>query len=144
MSIIENAHRAYIAPLIEAQKSPKEMLRVYIKSNFKFVAKTRNQVFAVIEIVPNERSADGKLRFAGDHDDTISLPIESTLAQRMQEGVFQEFTKLSARVMAMTIRNAIDGFTIELKRNAQFDVPEYVNEWLQSLSDQLKSNVKVG
>ncbi|MDI7743801.1 hypothetical protein QMK38_17490 [Lysinibacillus fusiformis] len=44
----------------------------------------------------------------------------------------------------MTVRNAIDGFTIELMRNAQLDVPEYANEWLQSLSDQLKSNVKVG
>lgn len=82
--------------------------------------------------------------FAGDHKDTIFLPIESTLAQRMQERVFRRFPKLSVWGMAMTVRNAIDGFTIELMRNAQLDVPEYANEWLQSLSDQLKSNVKVG
>lgn len=45
------AWQSYIAPRIEAQKSPKAMLRVYIESNFAFVAENRQHVFVVIELV---------------------------------------------------------------------------------------------
>ncbi|MEE3954553.1 hypothetical protein [Peribacillus frigoritolerans] len=72
----------------QAQKSPKEMLRVYIESNLTFVDENRKHVFAVIETVSNQRTADGKLRFAADHDETILLPIENILTLGMQEGIF--------------------------------------------------------
>ncbi len=55
------------------------MLRVYIESNLTFVDENRKHVFAVIETVSNQRTADGKLRFAADHDETILLPIENIL-----------------------------------------------------------------
>lgn len=122
------AWQSYIAPRIEAQKSPKEMLRVYIESNLTFVAENRKHVIAVIETVSNKRTADGKLQFAADHDEAILLPIENILTLGMQEGIFREFTKSSARVMALTIRNAIDGFTIELMRKPHLDVQEYARE----------------
>lgn len=122
------ACQAFTAPLIENQKSPKEMLKVYIESNLRFIDENRQHVFAVIEIVSNERTSDGKLRFAADHDDTIFHPIENILKLGMHEGVFREFTKLSSRVMALTIRNSIDGFTIELMRNPQLNVQEYTRE----------------
>lgn len=122
------AWQSYIAPRIEAQKSPKEMLRVYIESNLAFVAENRLHVFAVIELVSKTITTDGKLQFAAEHDEAILLPIENILILGMQEGVFREFTKSSARVMALTIRNAIDGFTMELMRKPQLDVQEYTRE----------------
>lgn len=121
------AWQSFIAPRIEAQKSPKEMLQAYIESNLIFVDENRNHVFAVIEIVSNKRTADGK-RFTEDHDETILLPIENILTLGMQEGIFREFTKTSARVMASTIRNAIDGFTIKLMSKPHLDVQEYIRE----------------
>jgi AcrR family transcriptional regulator len=122
------AWEAYIAPRIEAQKSPKEMLRVYIESNLTFIDENRQHVFAVIETVSNKRTADGKLQFAADHDEAILLPIEKILTLGMQDGVFREFTRPSARVMALTIRSAIDGFTLELTRKPHLDVQEYTRE----------------
>ncbi|KYG29087.1 TetR/AcrR family transcriptional regulator [Priestia endophytica] len=122
------AWQSYIAPRIEAQKSPKEMLRVYIESNLTFVDENRKHVFAVIETVSNQRTADGKLRFAADHDEAIILPIENILTLGVKEGIFREFTRPSARVMALTIRNAIDGFTLELMRKPHLDVQEYTRE----------------
>ncbi|UUV27519.1 MULTISPECIES: TetR/AcrR family transcriptional regulator [Lysinibacillus] len=122
------ACQAYTAPLIENQKSPLDMLSVYIESNIRFIDENRQHVFAVIEIVSNERTADGKLRFAADHDDAIFLPIENILTLGMHAGVFREFTKLGSRVMALAIRNSIDGFTIELMRNPQLNVEEYTRE----------------
>lgn len=114
--------------LLKAQKSPKEMLRVYIESNLTFIDENRQHVFAVIETVSNMRTADGKLQFAADHDEAILLPIENILTLGMQEGVFREFTRSSARVMALTIRSAIDGFTLELTRKSHLDVQEYTRE----------------
>ncbi|MCU9614206.1 TetR family transcriptional regulator [Caldibacillus lycopersici] len=122
------AWQAYITPRIEAQKSPKEKLQVYIEANLAFIDENRQHVFAVIETVSNKRTDDGKLQFAADHDEAILLPIESILTQGIQEGVFREFTKSSARVMALTIRSAIDGFTLELTRNPHLDVQEYTRE----------------
>ncbi|MEK3995027.1 TetR/AcrR family transcriptional regulator [Psychrobacillus sp. FSL K6-2365] len=122
------AWQSYIAPLIEAQKSPKEMLRVYIESNLKFIEENRKHVIAVIEVVSNKRTADGKFGFASDHDETILLPIENILTLGMQEGIFREFTRSSLRVMALTIRNAIDGFTLELMKKSHLDVQEYTRE----------------
>ena len=122
------AWQAYIAPRIEAQKSPKEKLRVYIESNLAFVDEHRQHVIAVIETVSNKRTDDGKFQFAAEHDAAIFLPIENILTLGMQEGIFREFTKPSARVMALTIRNAIDGFTLELMRNPELNILEYTRE----------------
>ncbi|MEF2248092.1 TetR/AcrR family transcriptional regulator [Paenibacillus sp. IITD108] len=122
------AWQSYIAPRIEAQKSPKEMLRVYIESNLAFVAENRQHVFAVIELVSKNITADGKLHFSADHDEAVLVPIENILALGVQEGLFRKFTKSSARVIALTIRNAIDGFTMELMRKPHLDVQEYTRE----------------
>jgi AcrR family transcriptional regulator len=129
------AWQSFISPRIEAQKSPKEMLRVYIESNLAFIDENRQHVFAVIEVVSNKRTADGKLQFAAEHDETILLPIENILIMGMQEGIFRGFTRPSARVMALTIRNAIDGFTIELMRKPHLDVQVYTRE-LVTIFDQ--------
>ncbi|WP_102272164.1 TetR/AcrR family transcriptional regulator [Cytobacillus massiliigabonensis] len=122
------AWHSYLAPRIEAQTSPKEMLRVYIESNLAFVDENRQHVIAVIETVSNKRTADGKFQFAEEHDEAILLPIENILTLGMQEGVFREFTRPAARVMALTIRHAIDGFTLELMRKPHLDVQEYARE----------------
>ena len=50
------AWQSYIAPLIEAQKSPTEMLRVYIESNLTFIEENRKHVIAVIEVVSNKEN----------------------------------------------------------------------------------------
>lgn len=92
--------QSYISPRIEAQKSAKEMRRVYIESNLTFADENRQHVFAVIEMVSNKRTADGKLRFPAEHDESILLPIENIFTQGMQEGNFRELTRQSSRVMA--------------------------------------------
>ncbi|MEK0317627.1 TetR/AcrR family transcriptional regulator [Cohnella sp. 56] len=122
------AWQSYIAPRVEAQKSPKEMLRVYIESNLAFVAENRQHVFAVIQLVSKNITVAGKLHFSADHDEAVLVPIENILALGVQEGLFRKFTKSSARVIALTIRNAIDGFTMELMRKPHLDVQEYTRE----------------
>lgn len=61
-----NACLAYINPQFDSHLSPKEMLSKYIEANLHFISKNGKHVFAVIEIVANERTEDGKLRFVGE------------------------------------------------------------------------------
>ncbi|PEP82657.1 TetR family transcriptional regulator [Bacillus toyonensis] len=122
------ACQSFSCPQIEAQNTPEGMLQTYIESNLKFIDKHRNHVFAVIEIVSNERTDEGKLRFAADHDETIFLPIKNILRLGMREGVFREFSETALRVMALTIRHAIDGFSLELMRNPDLNVNDYTKE----------------
>ncbi|MEH6979339.1 MULTISPECIES: TetR/AcrR family transcriptional regulator [Bacillus] len=122
------ACQSFICPQIGTQTSPKGVLQTYIESNLKFIDENRKHVFAVIEIVSNERTDEGKLRFAADHDETIFLPIENFLRLGMQEEVFREFSALSLRVMALTIRHAIDGFNLELMRNSDLNVKDCTKE----------------
>jgi AcrR family transcriptional regulator len=122
------ACQSFVCPQIEVQTTPSGMLQTYIEANLEFVNKNRKHVFAVIEIVTNMRTADGKLRFAADNDDTIFLPIENILSLGMKEGAFREFSAQSARVLALTIRHSIDGFSIELMRNPELNVQNYLEE----------------
>lgn len=122
------ASQSFICPQIEAQTTPKGMLQTYIESNLKFIDEHRKHVFAVIEVVSNERTDEGKLRFAADYDETIFLPIENILRLGIQEGVFRDFSETSLRVMALTIRHAIDGFSLELMRNPDLNVKDYTKE----------------
>ncbi|GIN88823.1 TetR family transcriptional regulator [Heyndrickxia sporothermodurans] len=122
------ACQSFVCPQIEAHTSPKGMLQAYIESNLHFVDTNRKQVFAVIEIVSNVRTDDGKLRFAADHDESIFLPIEKIIRLGMKNGVFREFSTMSLRVLALTIRHAIDGFSLELMRNPNLNVTEYMKE----------------
>ncbi|MFL0506677.1 TetR/AcrR family transcriptional regulator [Ureibacillus sp. 179-F W5.1 NHS] len=126
-----NACLAYINPQFDSHLSPKEMLSKYIEANLHFISKNGKHVFAVIEIVANERTEDGKLRFVGELDERIFQPIEKILFLGMEDGTFREFTPFSARVMAVTIRNVIDGFCIELMRNPETNINDYVNEFVK-------------
>lgn len=119
---------SFVRPHLEAKTSALEMLQTYIQSNLQFIDKNRKHVFAVIEIVSNVRTEDGKLRFAADYDEAVFFPIENILRLGMKEGAFREFSKLSLRVMALTIRHAIDGFSLELMRTPDLNVKDYIQE----------------
>ncbi|GIN93136.1 TetR family transcriptional regulator [Siminovitchia terrae] len=122
------ACHSFVYPQIEVLTSPKDMLQKYIEAHLTFADKNRKHVFAVMEIVSNGRTSDGKLKFATDHDENIFQPIEDILRLGMREGAFWEFSAKSARVIALTIRQSIDGFSIELMRNPQINVKEYIQE----------------
>ncbi len=115
-------------PQFDMQIPPKKMMQKYIKSHLHFIEQNRNLVYANIEIVSNTRTKEGKFKFAGKFDERILEPIEYILLLGMKDGSFRRFTKLSRRILAQTIRNTIDGFSLEIIRNPDVDVSEYIKE----------------
>lgn len=122
------AYESFMQPILRDEASPKNRLKKYIEANLEFIADHRKMVFAVVEIVTGMRTKDGKPRFSADTDEGVFQPIEAILHAGAKEGTFREFTPLSSRVMALAIRHAIDGFSLELMRNPDLHVKAYVQE----------------
>ncbi|WP_251037571.1 TetR/AcrR family transcriptional regulator [Paenibacillus albidus] len=132
---------SFMQPMIEAETTPKGMLKAYIESNLAFVESHRKHVVAVVEIVTNTRTKDGELRFADDSTQSILNPLIELLRWGEQEGEFRKFSELGIRVLATTIRLAIDDFGVQIIKNPELDTEAYAQElvMLFSLATQASS-----
>ena len=83
------------------------------------------QMMALIEIMLNFRTADGKLRYGGATEEWVLAALETLLRKGQQEGEFRTF---DLRVMAVTIRRAIDAIPPLFAANPNLDVESYARE----------------
>ena len=117
---------AVMLPRIFAEHSVAGMLRAYIESNLEFLDSHRNHIMAVMNIAGGARGDDGKPMI----DLTLTFEpavreLENLLRSGQEHGEFREF---STRVMAVTIRNAIDAVSLQLAAYPELDLKTYANE----------------
>lgn len=96
---------AFMGPQVAAQTTSSSRLRAYIGSNILYIAAHRAQMMAIIEIALNMRTEDGKLRYHLGKEEQALAALEGILRQGQTDGEFRDF---DLRVMAITIRGAID------------------------------------
>lgn len=113
-----------VTPQIAAQPTAALMLQAYIRSAVDYIGTHRMQMVALLEIALNFRTADGKLRYSGT-EEWILTALESLLRQGQEEGEFRAF---DLRVMAVTIRRAIDAVAPLFAANPNLDVEPYAQE----------------
>ena len=117
---------AVMLPRIFAEHSTAGMLRAYIESNLEFLDSHRNHIMAVMNISGGARGDDGKpmvdLRLTFE---PAVRELENLLRSGQEHGEFREF---STRVMAVTIRNAIDAVSLQLAAYPELDLKSYANE----------------
>ncbi len=90
-----------VTPQIAAQPTARLRLQAYIRSAVDYIGTHRMRMVALLEIVLNFRTADGKLRYSGTTEEWILTALEALLRQGQEEGEFRAF---DLRVMAVTIR----------------------------------------
>jgi TetR/AcrR family transcriptional regulator, fatty acid metabolism regulator protein len=124
-TVIEKAG-AVMLPRIFAEHSAAGMLRAYIESNLEFLDSHRNHIMAVMNISGGASGDDGKPMI----DLTLTFePAVQALQNLLQSGQDQgEFREFSTRVMAVTIRNAIDAVSLQLAAYPELDLKTYANE----------------
>ena len=124
-TVIEKA-AAVMLPRIFAEHSTAGMLRAYIESNIEFLDSHRNHIMAVMNISGGARGDDGKPMI----DLTLTFePAVQALQNLLRSGQEQgEFREFSTRVMAVTIRNAIDALSPQLAAYPELDLKIYANE----------------
>ena len=124
-TVLERAE-AVMLPRIFAEHSAAGMLRAYIESNLEFLASHRNHIAAVMNIAVGARDNKGKPAIdLGLAFNPSVAALEKMLRSGQERGEFREF---STRVMAVTIRNAIDSLVSLLAADAELDIKLYANE----------------
>ena len=116
---------AVMIPRITAQKSYAAALRVYIESNLAFMAAYPNHVIALLNI-----STASYLGRREDPKAAVGIAnavseLEELLRGGQHAGEFRDF---STRVMAATIRNAIDAVPLMMVTDRKLDLDEYARE----------------
>src|SRR6202167_391329 len=109
---------AEMLPRVLAEQSAPRMLRAYIDSNLEFLSAHHNQILALMTIAVS--AADD--RPAADLASGFELAVaelENLLRYGQERGEFREF---STRVMAVTLRNAIDGLASMLSADPNLDL----------------------
>ncbi|GAC67133.1 putative transcriptional regulator [Gordonia soli NBRC 108243] len=113
----------FMGPRIAAETTPRAQLHAYLESNLEYIDANRRYIATMTDIVVNLRDADGRLRFEGGEDEEAIIgPLVDILERGQQAGELGEF---DARVMALQIRDAIDGVAGRVARNGDFDIAPY-------------------
>jgi TetR/AcrR family transcriptional regulator, fatty acid metabolism regulator protein len=119
----EGAH--FMQAQIEQQTSAMAMLRTYIESNLAFMRAYSRHILALVEIIPNFRTKDGALVYGTADNEPVIAPLEALLRWGQEQGEFRDF---SARVMALTIRGAIDVVPGHMAVNPNLDLESHARE----------------
>jgi TetR/AcrR family transcriptional regulator, fatty acid metabolism regulator protein len=114
-----------VRPRIEAEPTAAGKLRAYLESRVEFLATHRQHMLALFEIWINLRAEDGQPQFTeADAKPTLEA-IETILRDGQQSG---EFARFSVPVMAMAIRQAVDGVLLQLRVRPDLDLKTWARE----------------
>lgn len=114
-----------VTPQITAQPTARLRLHAYIRSAVEYIGTHRMRMVALLEIALNYRTADGQLRYGGTSEEWILTALEALLRQGQEEGEFRAF---DLRVMAVTIRRAIDAVAPLFAAHPHLDTDSYARE----------------
>ena len=138
---VVTAGQAFMGPRIEAAVGARAKLRAYLESNLEFMASHRAHIVAVAEIfnaLPRERGGQ-PAPYGVWHERGIAQ-LQDLLRQGQRAG---EFASLSTRVMALTIRAAIDAVGYQLGADPNLDLKTNARE-LSALFDRATRSGKPG
>jgi TetR/AcrR family fatty acid metabolism transcriptional regulator len=114
-----------VTPQITSQQTVQLQLQAYIRSAVDYIGTHRMRMLALLEIVRNFRTTDGKLRYGETSEEWILRALEARLRKGQADGEFRAF---DVRVMAITIRRAIDAVAPLLATDPNLDTDSYARE----------------
>ena len=117
-----------LRPHLDAASTPRAKLRAYISGRVGFLASHRAHMLALFEIWMNLRGEDGSLRMSESDAESTVDAVEQLMRAGQASGDFGQF---SPRVMAMAVRQAIDGVLLQLRHDPALDLDEYATELVE-------------
>lgn len=115
----------FTIPRMLAAGSTPELLRTYIETNVAFIGAHRQEMQALVEIFANFRTPEGKLHYDQAAEEPLIAATEAIFIRGQEEGAFRPF---ATRVMAITLRRAIDAVSAQIAANPAFDTDSYGRE----------------
>lgn len=120
--------QAAVRPLITAEPTAAGKLRAYITGRIGFLATHRDHMLALAEIWFGLRGADGRPRLGPAEQEPELAALEQIFAQGQRDGEFRGF---ATRVMAVSLRQAIDGALLEIVARPDVDLGAYAGELVE-------------
>jgi TetR/AcrR family transcriptional regulator, fatty acid metabolism regulator protein len=124
----EQAEQAFIFSHVDAQETASEALETYLRKNVEYMAVHPTHLKAIVEIVISAQDSKGKRKF----DITSVEWMEGELARLItilewgqKTGEFRPFCP---RVMAISIRGAIENIAMYILTYPEVDIEEYADE----------------
>ena len=115
----------YIAPFVLAESTPAAKLRGFIRGSARFYTEYRPHVVAVRDVWANFRRPDGTQRFGLEAHEPEFEVVSQILREGQARGEFREF---DPRVVAITLRHALDGLAALVTTDPDLDVETYTSE----------------
>ncbi|GAT66226.1 tetR family transcriptional regulator [Planomonospora sphaerica] len=116
---------AFTRPRVEAQTTAAAMLGAYIESTVEFYRTHWAHMIALSDIWSAFRHTDGRPRLDMSANEPEVSSVEEILRFGQLAGEFREF---STRVMAVTVKQAVDGVFIQLAAHPDLDFDAYARE----------------
>ncbi|MBG0827160.1 TetR family transcriptional regulator [Planomonospora sp. ID67723] len=116
---------AFVRPRTEAQTTAAGMLRAYIEASVEFYRSHQRHMRALLDIWTSFRTEDGRQRL-GVRDNEAEMTIVEQILQLGQ--ATGEFGAFSTRVMAVTVKQAVDGVLILMSAYDDLDFDTYARE----------------
>jgi TetR/AcrR family transcriptional regulator, fatty acid metabolism regulator protein len=128
LTLYEREEQEYIYAKIEAQETPSAELETYLRTNVEYMAVHPKHLKAVVEIVISARDNKGKRKFDITSVEWMEGEINRLvdILKRGQES--GEFRSFDSRLMAISIRGAIENIAMYLLTYSDTDVAEYARE----------------
>ncbi len=118
--------REYMVPRIEAASGGRAKLRAYIDSNVGFMGEYRSHLIAIAEIARGARDPAGNRMVDAYSLEAGTAALTQLLASFQASGEFR--SDFDSRVMAETIRAAIDAVPRRMADKPELDVDVYRRE----------------
>jgi AcrR family transcriptional regulator len=115
----------YIAPFVLTEPTPRAKLRGFIQGSACFYTEYRLHVVAVRDVWANFRRSDGTQRFGMQTHEPEFEVVSQIFREGQARGEFREF---DPRVMAITLRQALDGLATLVATDPDLDVDAYTGE----------------
>ncbi|MFJ7667654.1 TetR/AcrR family transcriptional regulator [Lysinibacillus sp. NPDC097195] len=125
---VYQAGAIYMDSHMKGKVKAKDILKAYIESNLAFMGDNPKKIIAVTEILANARTKEGKRLFDVTANDQFLAPIIQLLELGQQDGSFRALSTFSAKVLATTIRDTIDGVGFQLALDPNLDLESYSKE----------------
>lgn len=127
VTMIYTAGADYMRPRIDAalEQGPLVTLQTYIRANMEFIRANPQEMLALVEIFTSFRTPEGKPHYTAADGEAALEPLKNLLAWGQEEGVFRPF---DTRILAVTIRQAIDAVPTQMAANAALDLDLYTDE----------------
>jgi AcrR family transcriptional regulator len=122
---------------LEKVEDPAELLREYIRTNIKYIDDNRLATRAIGDIITNFRGPDGKPFYKVEDTEPLVEGTAAIFKWGQQTGAFRQF---DTRIMAVTLRGAIDTFAGQLAMNESMDVGQYIEQLTELFLHAVRAN----